>query len=207
MIFTIPAIIIALFVIVYATVLAFASELLGRPKKFHCTSLPPKDFLIKKDNPIGMQTGPECSGFSAAFVLRHFGIDADGFKVYDAMPKAMKDGAVVPKGIIQFFTKEGFHISYYKGNLKNLEEAVSRGTPVIILIRTDLKNNWLHYVPVVGYDQENFYIADSFKDTVNANARYYNRVVSKDLLKKLWKTNRFYMPFFTNIFMIVEKNS
>ncbi len=196
----------SILLIIYVTVLLFSREFVGKPEKYKSSRSAPEEFLIKKENHTGVQSGPECSGFSSAYVLRHYGIQADGLKVYEALPKALKDGAVVPKGIVQFFTKEGFTIHYYTGSLKNLEEEISKGNPVIVLIRTSIDTNWLHYVPVVGYDKEYFYLADSFSEKINTNARYYNRIVSRDEFIKLWKTKRIYIPFLNHIFLVVEKN-
>lgn len=43
---------------------------------------------------IDIQTEFQCSAFASAYVLRHFGIDATGIKLYAKMPHKMKNGYV-----------------------------------------------------------------------------------------------------------------
>lgn len=44
-------------------------------------------FIVFKENKIEIQNGYECSGYSAAYILRHYDIQASGEEVY----KEMKD--------------------------------------------------------------------------------------------------------------------
>lgn len=98
-----------------------------------CLSAKPKakEFLITKANRIDFQNGFKCSGFSSAFVMRHWNISADGNSVYEKMPNKMRGGYVYPKGISNFLSSNGFKVKYCRGNLNALKNAVATGNPVI----------------------------------------------------------------------------
>lgn len=162
-------------------------------------------FTIEKENRIDIQSGYKCSAFSSAYVLRHWDISADGNELYDIMPNKMKDGYVYPKGIQNLLPKYGFKVKYCTGNINALKNEVSKGNPVIVMMRIRADKNWLHYVPVVGYDEDNIFIAESLEELVNCDEKYYNRKIKIDEFKKLWNTGMVKMPFYKNTYMTVEK--
>lgn len=162
-------------------------------------------FTIEKENRIDIQSGYKCSAFSSAYVLRHWDIAADGNELYEIMPNKMKDGYVYPKGIQSLFPKYGFKVKYCTGNINALKNEVSKGNPVIVMIKIHPNKNWLHYVPVVGYDENNIFIAESLKESVNCDEKYYNRKIADSEFKKLWNTGMIKMPFYRNTYMTVEK--
>ena len=55
-----------------------------------------REYIVKNQNRIDIQTGYQCSAFSVAYLLRHYGIDANGADIYNQMPYKMKDGCVYP---------------------------------------------------------------------------------------------------------------
>ncbi len=63
---------------------------------------------------------------------------------------------------------------------------VSKGNPVIVMIRIQTDKSWLHYVPVVGYDEQYIFIAESLADFANSNEQYYNRKISVKEFKELY---------------------
>ncbi len=73
--------------------------------------------------------------------------------MYEVIPNKMKDGCVYPKGIQKLFSQYDFHVKYYTGNINALKNEVNKGNPIIVMIRTYIGENWLHYVLVVGYGQ------------------------------------------------------
>lgn len=162
-------------------------------------------YVITKKNRIDIQTGYQCSAFSSAFVLRHFGVDVNGEELYQKMPNKIKDGYVYPKGIQNLFPQYGLRVKYCTGNLNALKCEVSKGNPVIVMIRVNAEKNWLHYVPVVGYDERHIFIAESLKELVNCNKKYYNREVNNSEFRKLWNTGMVKMPFYRNTYMVIEK--
>ena len=157
-------------------------------------------FMVLKENRIDMQSGNSCSGYAAAYVLRHYDIPADGDDIYMKMPDKMANGYVYPKEIKRMFEKYGFHAKYCTGNLNALKNEVSKGNPVIVLIKVRKGKKWLHYVPVVGYDEDSLYLAESFAESVNCSEKTYNRKVSNRDFKALWNTSLLKMPLYTHTF-------
>lgn len=165
-----------------------------------------KEFVIKKANRIDLQSGYKCSAFSSAYILRHWDIEEDGENLYEVIPNKMKDGYVYPRGILNILPQYGFKVKYCSGNIAALKNEVSKGNPVIVMIRIQTDKDWLHYVPVVGYDEQNIFIAESLSDLVNSNEQYYNRKISVKEFEKLWNTSMLKMPFYRNTYITISKN-
>ena len=106
-------------------------------------------------------------------------ISSNGADIYNQMPYKMKDGCVYPKGLPKVLQEYGLCAKYYSGNLKALQNEVCKGTPVIVMIRVRNDKNWLHYVPVVGFDDRYVFVAESLPELVNCNCKYYNRRIEK----------------------------
>lgn len=109
--------------------------LAGRLDFYFSAKARAKEFLITKANRIDFQDGFKCSGFSSAFVMRHWNISADGNSAYEKMPNKMRGGYVHPKGIFNFLSKNGFKVKYCRENLNSLKNAVATGNPVIAMIK------------------------------------------------------------------------
>ena len=135
--------------------------------------------------------------FSTAYVLRHFGMKADGKELYTNFPSKVRSGNVYPKGI---------KTNYYKGNINTLKYEVSKGTPVIVFIKVLKDRNNLHFVPVVGYDKEYIYLSESLGHLVNCNDdnKSYNRKVPIDEFKKLWNVKNINMLFYSNTYITAD---
>lgn len=162
-------------------------------------------FMISKENNIDIQTGNSCSGYSAAYLLRHHGIPVNGEEIYAQLPKKKNDGCVYPKEVKRILEKYGFHAKYCAGNFHALRNEVSKGNPVIVFMKVKKEKNWLHYVPVVGYDENHIFIAESFAELVNCSENTYNRKISNKDFKTLWNTSMLKMPLYTHTFFRVEK--
>ena len=160
-------------------------------------------YLITKENRFAFQTGLMCSAFSSAYLLRHYDIEASGETLYTIIPNKMKEGYVYPKGIKKLLSSYGFQVKYHLGNINALKAEVAKGSPVIVLIRVRTDKNWLHYVPVVGYDEEYIYIAESMSSLVNCNEEYYNRKLTNQEFLRYWDTREFYMPFYKNTYLVI----
>lgn len=166
-----------------------------------------KEFVVTKANRIDLQSGYKCSAFSSAYILRHWDIEKDGNNLYDVIPNKMKDGYVYPKGIMNLLSQYDFKVKYCAGNITALKNEVSKGNPVIMMIRIQTDKNWLHYVPVVGYDEQYIFIAESLADFVNCNEQYYNRKISINEFRKLWNTSMLKMPFYRNTYYSLQINN
>lgn len=165
-----------------------------------------KSTLITKTNRIDFQKGYECSAYSCAYVLRHLGIEAGGTELYKEMPNKMKSGYVYPKGIVNLLSRYGVKCTYCKGNMNSLRHELNRGNPVIVLIRYRINKKWLHFVPVVGMNDEYIYVAESLEELVNCNDNEsYNRRITIREFKKLWNTSMLKMPCYYNTYFSIHR--
>lgn len=87
-----------------------------------------------------------------------------------------------------------------------MKNEISKGNPVIVMIRIQTDKKWLHYVPIVGYEEQYIFIAESLEELTNCNERYYNRKIAIREFGKLWNTSMLKMPFYRNTYMVVYKN-
>lgn len=179
--------------------------LMGALRMHYSRKLGFSKFVITKSNRIDFQSGYKCSAFSTAYLFRHWGIEKNGDDLYEIMPNKMKNGYVYPKGIQKLLSQYGFQVKYCAGNINTLKNEVSEGNPVIVMIRTYTDKNWLHYVPVVGYDEQYIYIAESLEELVNCEEPYYNRKVAIGEFEKLWDTSMVKMPFYRNTYIVAYK--
>lgn len=162
------------------------------------------EFLIKQANSIDFQTGNECAGFSSAYLLRHMGIPAEGNQVYSRLGRKMKDGCVYPKEVCKILNNYGIKSSLIKGNIAVLKNEIAKGNPIIVFIRSQIEKSNLHFVPVVGYDEKFFYMADSVEAFANCKTETFNRKIEISEFKKLWNTSMLKMPFYKNLFISVK---
>ena len=165
-----------------------------------------KQFVITKKNRTDFQDGNQCAAFSSAYVLRHWGIEAEGDALYENMTGKTKDGCVYPSGIRKQFMQYGFCAQYCTGNQNALKNEISKGNPVIVMLRSQVGQSFLHYVPVVGYDENNFYVADSWNEFANCEEKYYNRRIEKQAFQKLWNTGMVKMPLYRNTYFVLYKS-
>ena len=163
-----------------------------------------KEVVITKANRIDLQNGYQCAAFSSAYILRHWDIEEHGDNLYEVIPNKKKDGRVYPRGILNLLSQYGFNVKYCAGNIAALKNEVSRGNPVIVMIRIQTDKNYLHFVPVVGYDEQYIFIAESLADFVNSNEQYYNRKILVKEFKKLWNTSMLKMPFYRNTYITMK---
>ncbi len=166
-----------------------------------------KQFIITRENRMDFQNGNECAAFSSAYVLRHWGIEENGTSLYERIPGKRRDGTVYPSGIQKLLSGYGFRIRYCAGTLSALKREVAKGNPVIVLLRTWAGKNWLHYVPVIGYDETHIFIAESFRELVNCEEEYYNRKVTTEEFKRLWNTAGLKMPLYRNTYITAIRRS
>jgi len=162
-------------------------------------------FMITKGNRIDAQEGNSCSGYSIAYLLRHYDISADGNEIYSKLPNKMKNGYVYPKEVKRMLEKYGFRVKYCVGNLHALRNEVSKGNPVIVFMKVRKDKDWLHYVPVVGYDEDNIFMAESLAELVNCGQNTHNRKISNEDFRILWNTSMLKMPLYTHTFFSVDR--
>lgn len=161
-------------------------------------------FVIEKTNYFALQEDLECAAFSSAYVLRHLGKKVDGNELYREISQKDSNGRVYPRDIIKLLARYGVKSRFYMGSIEALKKEISKGTPVIALIRVSTSGSSRHFVPLVGYDEHYFYAAESMQKLVNAKHAYYNRRIEIDEFSKLWNTSVFYMPLIRNTYIAIE---
>lgn len=179
-------------------IIGFAAPSLGK-------KISEKSFLMQTKNRLALQRSTECSGFSSAHVLRSFGVEAEGNELYAKMPGRLKNGAVLPKNLKKLLKQYGFRVHFVRGNLESLKAELSNGNRVIAFVKTRLDKNWLHYVPVVGYNEEEIFIAESLGYLTNCKEEFFNRRVKTQEFLKYWNTRAWYMPFYKNTYLVIER--
>lgn len=192
---------ITLIIILILIILVKAYYILPIMDQVHTREIP-KSYNINVSNRIDIQNNMECAAFSSAYILRHFGKEANGNELYKDYPKKLIDGNISPKGIINFFTKNGYKVSFVRGDISTLKKQISRGVPVIVFIKVFRNKRYLHYVPVVGYDDEYLYLADSLKFLINCDMDNYNRKILIKEFEALWNT---WIPFYKKTYILVDE--
>lgn len=155
----------------------------------------PDTYLIAEQNYFDYQPGLECAAFSSAYVLRHFGEEADGLELFEDFPGKLPDGnGVYPSGVEQFWNElEGYSAEFKSGGTADeLKGLVSTGVPVIVFIHVEepyTTAHNTHYLPLIGYDEEYFYFAESLDYLANCKDELelgYNRKTEISKFERLW---------------------
>lgn len=153
----------------------------------------PDEYMISTKNRFDYQKRYECSGYASAYVLRSLGVEADGLELYEQFTDKNQDGTLAPGHLWENLKKLGYKSRLLTGDIMDLKHAVSRGTPVIVLIKVDTNQPYLHYVAIVGYDEQYFYAADSLSYLVNEKEQeFYNRRIAIEDFRQLWKNDTFF---------------
>lgn len=118
----------------------------------------------------------------------------------------MKTGHVYPKGINRLLASYGIKAEYCAGTIDALKEALCEGNPVIVMIRVRTDRHWLHYVPVVGYDEQYIYLAESMEEYANYREIHYNRRIKINEFRRLWNTSMLMLPLYKNTFFKTKKS-
>ncbi len=153
----------------------------------------PESYMIETSNQFDYQTGTECSAFASAYVLRHYGEEADGMELYETFPGKISEG-VSPNGILTFFNELDYEAEFITdGTIDDLKKELLKGAPVIVFIHVIvpyISPHITHYIPLVGYDSEYFYFAESLEDFANCKDEKdlpYNRKTEISNFELLWE--------------------
>ncbi|MEG0365919.1 MAG: C39 family peptidase [Coprobacillus sp.] len=167
----------------------------------------PSSFMIKDENNyFDYQPGYECSAFSSSYLLRHYGASDKGLELYKTFPdKLSNGGGVYPSGIVKMFTSRGYQAEFVtNASIDDLKQELSLGHPVIVYIHVYVVTDTVHcthYVPIVGYDENYFYFAESLPYMADYKDQDlpYNRKTDIETFKKLWTNVEGYYesPYFS----------
>lgn len=131
------------------------------------------------DNYFDYQSGYECSGYAAAYVLRSMGEEAEGLTLYQNNLYKNKNGTVFHESLVRFLEESGYKVRLCSGTLMQMKHDLSKGLPIVAFVKTSPQESYYHYLLIVGYDEDNIYAADSLRAYVNADEQYYNRVLAE----------------------------
>ena len=147
----------------------------------------PKQFKINTDkNYIYYQDGNDCSAFAASYVMRHLGKDINASDLYSDINRMF--GLVSANSVVELFEKYDYNAKAYHGDINTLKSRLLDGIPVIAFVSIP---NDTHYIVIVGYDEDYIYIVDSILENCNEDGGWYNRKLSIDEFKDIWKTNMY----------------
>ena len=144
---------------------------------------PPEFFCAGAENRIDYQTDGKCAAYAAAYLLRHFGKNADGEKLFPELNRQF--GFASANSITDVFEKHGCQAKAYHGSVDTLKQRLAEGNPIIVFIRIPKDT---HYAVVVGYDEQHIYLVDSLAENANASDAQYNRVLTTEDFEDIWKT-------------------
>ncbi len=147
----------------------------------------PSSYIISPNPVPDTQSTFECSGCSSAYLLRFYGESANGVELFNqpSFPCKHSEGAYPRCFKVLFEEQNGnYTTEYYTGTTDDLKNAVSKGIPVIVLL---FNGKTLHYVPVVGYDKNHFFIQDSVDEYRNVDdCENFNRSVEIPVFDTMW---------------------
>lgn len=165
----------------------------------------PERFIISTANSFETQLHNECSAFSTAYVLRHFGESQEGLALYEQFQyKLPFSGYVLPKGILTYFDNQPYDVKLFTGTWETLKTQVAKGDPVIVLVGDGL--NWQHYMTVVGYDDtlNEVYFFDSLREGDENESEPGNRTLTTDYFLSMWDNG---LPLFNQIYFTIHSTS
>lgn len=174
---------------VTAVILALAAAIwflayISPPKdEIGAATYPPEFFCEGAENRIDYQTDGKCAAYAAAYLLRHFGEDADGEALFPELKRPL--GFTPASSIAEVLTRHGHPARACRGSLDTLKQRLAEGQPVIVFLRIP---GDAHYAVVVGYDEQHVYLADSLAENANAADTRYDRVLETAAFEAVWKT-------------------
>jgi len=142
------------------------------------------------------QTKNACGSYSSmAYLFEKNGIIEDPENIKSVIPNKMKNGYVYPWGIRKYLASHDVKTKiYYFGLMKDTDKSewikgrLLKNEPVILIVGN---NRYLHYVTVLGYSKNGFYVYDSNVSSDENELIEGNRTfIEKDLFS-WWKSAEF----------------
>ena len=180
--------IIRIFIIFLLGVILAVALIFGGQELFYRVNAP-SEYMITTENEIQKQYRYECGAYSTAYVLRSLGEDVDSKEFYDSVEPKGKDGSVTYEAMQAGVERYGCKLESGMISLAALKYEVSKGVPVIVGMEIAPGNSLPHFLPIVGYDDEYIYAAESVGRYANEKGDHYNRKIKINVFKELWKTD------------------
>lgn len=191
-----------LFIVLIIAVGCVMVKILPRKDRIETSNLPEIYIIENESNYVAYQSGNDCAGYATAYTMRHMGIQTDGAKLYNEFSRFF--GRVALHNIVEKLNDYNLEGKAYYGTCDTLKAELLKGVPVIALVKIYIGGEWgLHYVAVVGYDEEYIYMADSTKPKTNiCNCTMYNRKLTYSEFEDLWDTDVYPMK---NCYIVVKE--
>lgn len=156
---------------------------------------------MQDDNYYAFQSGADCSGYAAAYVLRNQGFEVEGAELYEEFDRFF--GYVAVHNIVDKLKEYEIKAHAYHGNMETLKCRLNQGKPVVALVTITIdRPNGLHYLAVVGYDEEYIYAADSTRPATNVyDKKQYNRKLTYEQFEEIWDTDIYPV---NNVYIVVD---
>ena len=152
--------IIRIFIILLLGVILAVALIFGGQELFYRIKAP-SEYMITTENEIQKQYRHECGAYSTAYVLRSLGEDVDSKEFYDSGEPKGKDGSFPYEAMQAGAERYGYKLESGMISLAALKYEVSKGVPVIVGIEIAQGNSLPHFLPIVGYDEDYIYAAES----------------------------------------------
>ncbi len=137
------------------------------------------------------QTGNTCGAHSVMAVMFSLnGIIENPYTIYDSIGEKLGNGYIYPWGLTQYLKKVNIQSRiYYLGFLsfnnrdKWIKQKINNKQPVIIIVGN---RKYLHYITLLGYNDNKYYIYDSLLEgDMNADDPGNITVNSKEVLGRM----------------------
>ncbi len=175
-------------------------------KENYLTTIPDRFLINSSFSNLKQQEPNMCAGYSASFVLQHYGIDIPGIESYREMAYHIPFNiGIPPYRLVHHLNNSGLITSIYRGNLLNLKTHIASEHPVIVLIGNGF--HWQHYIVLLGYNmnKQTLYFYDPQRAVNPLNNRFYiNRRISFADFYKLWSNG---LPIYNHVYIPVKKNT
>lgn len=160
----------------------------------------PSEFFCKtEENHIDYQKDGKCAAYATAYLLRHFGEEADGETLFSELRRPL--GFASANSIADVLRRHGYVAKAWHGSIDTLKQRLTEENPIIVFTRI---SGDTHYAVVVGYDERHIYLADSLAENANAADSRYNRVLTAEDFEDIWKVGTL-LP--DNIYITVSRSA
>lgn len=170
-------------VVSIAVAISFLAYISPPKDEVESFNYPPEFFCAGAENRIDYQTDGKCAAYAAAYLIRHFGEEADGEELFSELKRPF--GFASANSIADILRRRGHRAKACHGSIDTLKQRLTEGNPIIVFIRI---SGDTHYAVVVGYDEQYVYLADSLAENANASEEQYNRVLRVEDFEAVWKT-------------------
>jgi hypothetical protein len=153
--------------IVFLTVCILYFLTVRIPYNFRQTESSLSEYSLKWDSTLNKkQSRNSCGSYSSmAFLYEVADSVYDPEYINSNMPSKMKNNYTFPWGVTTFMKRQGVKTRIYWFGLFNdeyrirwIKNNIEKGVPVILIVGN---KRYLHYITILGYSGNNFYIYDS----------------------------------------------